>query len=306
MDFLIRPCSFLFIIFFTYFLKRAGLFKKELSLIVLKIIMNCTLPCVIISAFGSFERDIRLCWLVVLGLCASLGPYLLMYLITPKMDKRNRVYYMICVSGFNIGCYGMPIINAFYGAVGSIVTAMFDIGNSIMMTSGNYAFTSILLKTDGDNVQVRFSDLVKRFFSSVPVCVYLIMFIISMFGLHIPDPVTDFISPLANANAFLSMFMLGLLFTPPRKKSDWKSTFQILAFRYAILVAVAIVMFHVLPFSLEARRVVVLLLLCPIGSMAPAFIEQCHGDGELAAFTNSISTVSSLVVMTVLAGVFNG
>lgn len=306
MSFLIRPCSFLFIIFFTYFLKRAGLFKKELSLIVLKIIMNCTLPCVVVSAFSAFERDLSLCLLVALGLGASLGPYFLMYVLTPKMEKATRVNYMVCVSGFNIGCYGMPIINAFYGAAGSVACAMFDIGNSIMMTSGNYAFTSILLKTDGDNVRVRFADLLKRFFSSVPICVYLIMFIISICDVHIPEPVIDFISPLANANAFLSMFMLGLLFTPPRRKSDWGITVRILAFRFAIMAVLAVIMFHVLPFSLEIRRIVVLLLLCPIGAMAPAFIERCHGDGELAAFTNSVSTVASLIIMTVLVGISNG
>lgn len=245
MDFLIKPCSFLFIIFLTYFLKRAGLFKKELSLIVLKILMNCTLPAVVITAFANFERDISMCLLIVLGLAASLGPYLLMYLLTPKMEKGRRVYYMISASGFNVGCYGMPIISAFYGAVGSVVCAMFDIGNSVMMTSGNYAFTSILLKTDGTDVNIRFSDLLKRFFSSVPIDTYLIMFVISMCGVKVPQQVIDFISPLASANAFLAMFMLGLLFTPPRRKSDWKSTLYILAFRYAILVTVSVIMYYV-------------------------------------------------------------
>lgn len=304
MDFLIRPFSFLFIIFFTYFLKRVGIFKKELSLVVLKIIMNCTLPAVVISAFGNFERDWAYCWLVLLGLAGALGPYLIMYVLTKKQDKGTRVYYMISASGFNIGCYGMPIITAFFGPVAAVVSAFFDIGNSIMMTSGNYAFTSILLNTDGDNAKIRISDLLKRFFSSVPIDVYLAMFVISMLGVRIPQPVIDFISPLSSANAFLAMFMLGLLFTPPKKKADWKGTIYVLAFRFAILVSVAVLMFYILPFSLEVRRIVVLLLLCPMGAMAPAFIEKCHGDGELAAFTNSISTIASLIIMTILAGYF--
>lgn len=266
--------------------------------------MNCTLPAVAITAFAEFDRDFSLLLLVVLGFCAAVRCYFLMYFFSHKMKKETRVYYMISVSGFNVGCYGMPIIESFFGSLGTVICVMFDIGNSLMMTSGNYAFTSMLLKTDGEDTKVTVPELLKRFFSSVPTDTYLVLLVISFLGLSLPQGLVDFISPIASANAFLSMFMLGLLFTLPRQKSDWKSTLHILAFRLGILSVLAFVMFHVLPFSLEVRRIVVLLLLCLIGSMAPAFIEKCHGDGELAAFTNSISTLASLILMSVVAGYF--
>lgn len=270
----------------------------------MKVIMNVTLPAVVVTAFASFEREFSLLFLILLGLGGAIGPYFLMYALTRKMKKENRVYCMICVSGFNVGCYGLPIINAFYGQLGTIVCAMFDIGNCVMMTSGNYAFTTALLHTEGENVQIRGRDIVKRFFSSVPIDTYLIMLALALCGLHLPQTVVDFINPIASANAFLSMFMLGLLFTLPRQPADWKNTLQVLAFRFAIMTTLAVVMFHVLPFSTEIRQIVVLALLCPIGAMSPGFIEKCHGDGELAAFTNSISTLASLVVMTALTGIW--
>ncbi len=301
MSFILQPISYLFIIFLSYFLKRAGVFRREHAMIVMRILLYITLPAITVVTFADFDRDMSLLFLILIGLGASLGSYLLMYVLTPKMETRKRIYYIISVSGFNIGCYGLPIITAFFGSLGSVVCILFDIGNGLMINGGNYAVTSVLLKTDEeDHSGAR--DIVKRFFSSVPTDVYLILIVLTLLGISVPHKLADFISPLAQANAFLAMFMLGLLFTLPRHRSDWKSALQILAFRLVVQGGLAILLFFVLPFSLEIRQILVLILLCPIASMSPGFIERCHGDGELASFTNSLSTIVSMILMTLVAG----
>ncbi len=302
MSFLLQPISFLFIIFFTYFLKRVGLFKTEHAMIVMKIIMNVTLPAVAVSAFADFNGEFSLLFLSLIALAGALGSFFLMFLFTLGMDKERRVYYVISASGYNVGCYGMPIITAFFPSLGSLVCVVFDLGNCMMMASGNYALASVLLKTDGDDAKVRVSDILKRFFSSVPVDVYLVLLVLCLFGITIPQQVADFISPISAANAFICMFMLGLLFTLPTHRSDWKSTFLVLAFRFGVNGGLALLLFHVLPFTLEVRQILVLAMMCPIGTLSPAFIERCHGDGELASFTNSICTIASIIVMSILAG----
>lgn len=302
MDFLIKPCSFLFIILFAYFLKRVKIFQKEHALLFLKVIMYVTLPATVVTVFETFQREYALGSIIVLGLGMSVIPFFLLYFSTRKMKQEQRVYYMICCSGSNVGCYGLPIIQAFYGGVGALICVLYDIGNAIMMTSGNYAFTAVLLKTEAEAVTIR--AVVKKFFSSVPVCAYLILFVLGMAGIKLPTVVHTFVEPIASANAFLAMFMLGLLLEPCTKLVQWKQAGIVLAIRYGIGIGAAIVCYHCLPLSAEIRQIVVLLLLCPIGSMAPGFVEQCHGDGELAAFTNSVSTVVSLVLMTVLTMIF--
>ncbi len=302
MQFLIKPISFLFIIFLAYFLKQVGIFRKEHAMIVMNIILYVTLPAVAVTAFGDFNQDFSLMFMVLIGLGAALGSYFLMYLFTPKMEKTKRTYYVICASGYNVGCYALPMIQVFYGAFGGLVCIMFDVGNCMMIASGNYAFTSTLLKTEGEDVQVRALDLVKRFFSSVPVDVYLVLLVLSFIGITIPQGVVEFINPISSANAYLAMFMLGLMFTLPRQKSDWKCTFLVLLFRFCVGGGLAAILFFLLPFSIEVRQILVLILLCPFGSLSPGFIERCHGDGELASFTNSINTIASLIIMTILAG----
>lgn len=304
MHFLMRPLAFIFIIFFTCFLKSMGLFKKELALIVLKIIMNLTLPAAIITAVASFEGRYSLLLLSAVSLVMTIVPYFVTFFLTKGKPKEQRVYYMINMTGFNMGCYGLPIIQSFYGAFGALLCALFDLGNSVMMTSGNYAFTSLLLHTDEDAAPVTAGALLKRLFSSVPLYCYLTLTVLSFCGISVPQAAVDFIAPIANANAFLSMFMLGLLFSPRPKPGYLRHTACVLAIRYAVMAAAAFLCWHILPLPLEVRRILCLLLFCPIGSFAPAFIEQCHGDGEMAAFTNSISIILSLIIMTSLTAIF--
>ncbi len=302
MGFLIRPISFLFVLFFSYFLKRLGVFRKEHSMIVMKIILNITLPAVAVSAFADFNRDYSLLFLVLIGLGASVGCYFLMFAITRNMEKGKRSFFLISASAYNVGCYGLPVIQAFYGSIGTIVAILFDCGNTIMMASGNYALTSTLLRTEGEETRFRIRDLLKIFFSSVTVDVYLVLLVLGLFGIIIPQSVVTFIDPIAAANPFLAMFMLGLLFTLPRQRSDWKNMLLVLAYRIGVSGGLAALLFFVLPFSLEIRQILILLLLCPIGSVSPGFVEKCHGDGELASFTNSVTTIASLIIMSVLAG----
>ena len=304
MYFLLKPFAFLFIIFFTCFLKSRGLFKKELALIVLKIIMNLTLPAAVITAFASFEGRYSLLLLSAVGLTVTIIPYFVTYLLTKGKAKEQRVYYMINMSGFNIGCYGLPVIQSFYGEFGALLCAMFDLGNSVMMSSGNYAFTSLLLHTDEDGTRVTAGAVLKRLFSSVPLDCYVVLTLLSLCRISVPQVVVDFISPIASANAFLSMFMLGLLFSPKPSRVYLRHTVRIIAARYVIMTAAAVLCYHILPLDLEVRRILCVLLFCPIGSFAPAFIEKCHGDGEMAAFTNSVSIVLSLIIMTSLTAFF--
>ena len=283
------------------------MFKKELSLTILAIIMNLTLPATVITVFATFEREnFSLLLLSLVSLIVTIAAYFLAFFLTRGKPKELRTYYMINSSGFNIGCFGLPVIQGFFGAFGALLCVMFDIGNTFMMSSGNYAFTSLLLHTDGDDSRITVGTVLKRLFISAPLDCYIILIILALFGISVPQTVADFVTPIANANAFLSMFMLGLLFSPKYNKDYLRHTVRALTARYLFMTAAAVICYHVLPLDRDVRQILCILLFCPIGSFAPAFIEKCHGDGEMAAFTNSVSIILSLIIMTALTVIFRG
>lgn len=301
-----KPIGFLFIMFVAYVLKRIGLAKKEQAMFLLKILTHVTLPAVAITAFSSLECNLSLLWLTLIGFIATFGPYMCMMFISKNRSRVDRVTDLFSVSGYNVGCYGIPLIQGIYGISSAAYCVMFDVGNAIMVLSGNTSITTTLLPMDGEETHISAGTIIKKFFKSFSLDVYLVLLVLYIFNIHIPEAIPTFLSPIANANAFLAMFMLGLLFTPPKNKGQWGRAFRIVIFRNVVSVIIALICFYLLPLPLEVRRILILLLMCPIGAMSPGFIEQCHGDSELAAFINSVSTIISLIIMSVLVGYFSG
>jgi predicted permease len=70
--------------------------------------------------------------------------------------------------------------------------------------------------------------------------------------------------------------------------------------RYSVSIALALAFYFGLPFSVEIRQALVLLVFSPIGSAIPAFTEKLGADAGLSSAINSISIICSIVFMVVL------
>ena len=81
-----------------------------------KIMVNITLPCTIVQAFDGFERDAGMFVIVGIGLLCAFVPILLMCLTTGGVEKRLRAYRMLNIGGYNIGCFSLPLVQAFFAA----------------------------------------------------------------------------------------------------------------------------------------------------------------------------------------------
>ena len=75
-----------------------------------------------------------------------------------------------------------------------------------------------------------------------------------------------------------------------------------LCIRLAVALILAAGILALAPFSLEMRRGLAVLVFAPISVIAPAFTEQCGGNGGLASFINSLSIL--LGVAGMLAALF--
>lgn len=304
MDFLLKPLSFVLIIFTAYLLKRVGFFGESDHRIVSRIVLNITLPCAVLHAFSAFERDLSLLALVPLGFICALIPLIVVYLVTKGMDKRRRALTMVNSGGYNIGCFTLPVVQSFFGPAGAVIACMFDTGNAIMMTGGSYAITSSLLKTDaGEAKQSRREavlTVIKKFVTSVPFDTYMIMLLITLLGIQIPDVVLRVTEPVAVSNSFLAMFMIGLMFTPAKDKAYLSDTLRILIIRLLFAALFSLLIFWCTPFPLLVRQVLSVVVFAPVSALAPIYTEKCGGNGSLSSFANSISIFIGLVIMTVL------
>ncbi|MBQ2991161.1 MAG: AEC family transporter [Clostridia bacterium] len=302
MTYLIKPLSYVLIISLGYALKRVGFLKKTDQALLSKIMLNVTLPCAIISGFADVGRDASLFLISVIGLLFGFLPMLLMYWTTRGVNPRLRAYRMLNVAGSNIGCFSLPLVQAFFGSQGVVTACMYDVGNAVMMTGGSYTMTSTLLGV-GSEKREGVREILMKFVKSAPFDTYMVLLAMTALNISIPPVVCQLVQPTGNANAFLAMLIIGLMFEPAAEPALLRETVRELAFRYGFAAAAAACCW-LLPLDLLARQVLCVLCFAPVSALAPIYTDRCGGDAALSGFTNSVSIAVSLVCMFALSMFF--
>ena len=299
---LTKATVFIAIIVMGYLLKRKGFFKASDFRIISKIVLNITLPCAVISNFNNLKIDMSLLFLIFIGIICNLVTVGAGYLVAFKQSDDEKAFNMINFSGYNIGCFAMPYVQSFLGPIGVVATCLFDAGNSLLCTGGTYSIASAVAKTDG---KTTLSSFIKKVFSSIPLNTYIIMLIVSYFNFQIPKPIIMFTDTVGAGNGFLAMLMVGVGLELNLKRSQIGKIVQTLSIRYGISIIMAFIFFIFLPFSLEVRQVLAIIVFAPVSAVSIAFTEKCNGDVGLASAINSSSIIFSIIVMTSMLLIMN-
>ena len=300
----IKLIAMLFPVALGYFLKQVGFFGKTDYKILAKIAINITLPCTVIASFAKLELDRSLISISVLAFVLNIA--VLIYAVITSAGIKNRKLRcmdMFSVVGFNMGNFLIPFAQQFMGSAGVAVTALFDAGNSPMCTGGHYIAITTIVGEEGKKTTIK--DVFRKLLASPPLLVYILMIIMTAAKLRIPEPVAEVCSLTGNANAFVSMFMMGLMFEIHFEKAYMQEAAFVLIRKYAFSVVVALICFYLLPFELRVRQVLVLIAFAPIPSLAAIFTENVEGDVGLCSFITSCSFILSSIFITALIFIMN-
>ena len=263
-----------------------------------KIVFTFTLPCAIVHAFGAAEFTHDLLILVPLGLACALIPFLAVLGLTRRSERRDRVFYLLNCCGFNIGCFCLPFVQTLFPAQLAVTTCLFDAGNAIMMTGGSYALTGLVEGKGPVEHPVRF--VTKRLAKSIAFDAYIILIVLAVAGIHIPDAVVQFTAPIANANSFLAMFMLGLMIRFEVSREKLAKVARLIGLRVVVSIVASALVFAFLPFDATTRIVIVMLLWAPASAMGPTFTLWSDGDFGLAGLANAITIILGIVATTAI------
>ena len=278
-----KAISFAFIIFLAFGLKKLGLFKPTDYTVMVKIVLNITLPAAVIVSFAATTLDLSMLIVTLLGFLAN-GAMLLIGLgLSRKKSKALRALYAICTPGYNIGAFAMPFAQGFLGAAGVAGACLFDTGNAIMCTGGSYAATDLLLNGRKEGEKFLLS-LLKKLGSSVPFLTYTAMLILSLCRVRIPTALANFLQPIANANAYCAMFMIG---------------------RNLSAIALSAFCYFMLPLPLPIRQALTIVVFAPPSALSPAFTEKCGGDPAAASCVSSLCILTALLGMTAVLALMN-
>jgi predicted permease len=131
----------------------------------------------------------------------------------------------------------------------------------------------------------------------VPFDSYLIMFLVSLSGFRLPEVILTVCENIASANAFLCMFMIGLMFKI-ELKGNLRRVLSIVGLRFLLNCLIAAFLYFCLPFGEEIRRVLVIASFSPISAMAPVFSMMLGLDKGTAGAANSLSIPIAIAVIT--------
>ena len=302
-DVLLRSLGFLLVILATFTLKKVGMFRKEDGQFLAKLMMNVTMPCVLLSAGKNIEFSPQLLIAFGLGICSNL--ILIACGLTSasltRYDSKTKGIYVINCAGFNVGSFALPFVQYFFDSSVLSYLCMFDIGNAIMGLGINNTIGGAVAKT-GEKPSVQ--GTIKNLFSNPPFSVYLIVIFFAILHISLPEGLLTVVSIAGNANAFVAMGMIGLLLEISMPKGDVGKIFQVLLTRLIGQAIVSLLIWFLLPLPEQAKMVLILCIVTPITSMAPVFTKKMVGDSDIPAAANSLSIPIALGIMTALVLIF--
>jgi len=299
LEVLTRAGCFVAIIFLGYFMKRIGIFKDSDFSVLSNITLKITLPAAIITNFANKELDPSMFLLTFLAIFCGAVYIGMGFLLNLRNSKEARAFEILNFPGYNIGCFALPFVQSFLGPTGVIATCLFDIGNGFICLGGAFSIASMVK----DGGKFSWGRIFRTLLKSIPFILYLVMPFLCLTHIPVPNAIVTFAGIIGNANAFVAMLMLGIGLKLTADKSQMSKIVRILSVRYGVAAVLALLFYFGLPFPLDVRKALVLLVFSPIGSAVPAFTGEMKSDVGLSSAVNSVSIICSVVFMVIILAI---
>lgn len=292
------------IIFIGYIIRKKGLINEEINKGLSNILIDLTLPALIISSIAAIELKTEIINNVKTIALISIISYLIVIIFTniflkgfnlPR--KKKTVFNYLLVFG-NVGYMGYPVIGAIYPQYGIFYAVFYNIFfNILIFTYGIYIFT-----TDQGTGQIK----LKKFLNNGIIAI-IIGFIFFITGLKIPGIINGALESLGEMTFPLSMLIIGSSLTNVKFATIFKDRYlYLLAFLKLIILPLAgllIIRHFNLPTIIS--NISIMLLAMPSAANGVIFAERYDGDYNFASEGVFFTTLLSLVTIPLFIWIIN-
>lgn len=285
-----------------YLLKKAGLFRVQDARFLSAVIMNITLPAAIVKGFAGVELSGVLLLTFVFSFLVSLTLVCTGAVLSRGRPAVERGTTILNTNTFNCGNFAIPFLAGVVSSESFAAMCMFDVGAAIF-TYGPNAAVAQRAMGGGKGRGAGLGSVLKKLFTTPTFLVYVAMVALSLLHWELPGFVMNVAVMAGNANSFLAMLCIGILFEVRFPREGRATVARVLAGRYTVCALAAVVLWLWLPVPREVARTLVVMLFAPVASCAPMITIENGCDGTVAAVINSISMVLSITIMTLLLAV---
>ena len=294
---LTQTIVYVILLFAGYGFKKAGIFKVEDTDFLKKVILYLTMPAMAVNGLKDLELQPSFLWCFLVGFGTSTILMLVGMAVTRRKSPEERVMYLFNFNTYNIGNFAIPFLTGLISTEGFAALCLFDIGVAIYLYGIDYSLAEAVKGGKG-SFSLKF--LLKKIFTSPITDMYLLMILLAALHLRLPDPILKLASVMGNANAFLAMLSIGILFELNLEKKNIRDMVKFFVLRYGtiLLIMAGVILF--IPFSQDIRQAICVLLMAPVASIAPLLTMNAGGDGAKAAQINSVSILIGIAGMMVI------
>ncbi len=294
---LTQTIVYVILLFAGYGFKKAGIFKVEDTDFLKKVILYLTMPAMAVNGLKDLELQPSFLWCFLVGFGTSTILMLVGMAVTRRKSPEERVMYLFNFNTYNIGNFAIPFLTGLISTEGFAALCLFDIGVAIYLYGIDYSLAEAVKGGKG-SFSLKF--LLKKIFTSPITDMYLLMILLAALHLRLPDPILKLASVMGNANAFLAMLSIGILFELNLEKKNLRDMVKFFVLRYGTILLIMAEVILFIPFSQDIRQAICVLLMAPVASIAPLLTMNAGGDGAKAAQINSVSILIGIAGMMVV------
>ena len=296
-DILFNTFTYLLIIAIGYLLKKIKLVGPGAAETCMALVLNLTLPCLLINSSAGVALSAGMLVYLALGVIVNLISLLANFLVNRKKETPlMTAVTMLSGSGIDVGDFVLPFIKTFFPGTGLMDLVIFNIGNTVMNSGGNYA---IAAKVSASGRKFGIKDILKKLFSSVAFDAYLLIIFMAVTGLPWPERFLQVTGVIGDANIFLVMIMIGLKLEFHVEKEERPIMLKILSVRFAIAFLMTIVTL-LLPIPTLAKVVLTAAYFGPPSSTANVFSRNLGYKDSLVSQVNVICIFTAMAIITAI------
>ena len=286
-----------------YFLKRINYLKATDSQVLSTLVLNVTLPSLVIVNLNSADLNMSFSILPIMMIVYGIVAKIIVIWFFRKYSNQMRGSVGMMTGSMNIGLFAYPLVNAIWPEKGMVYFGMADIGCAMIMFCLTYFVGSYF--SEGED-QFNFKFLGKKLIQSVPLVTYIVMFTLNMSNIHIWKPAIDFFSILSKANMPLSMILLGVMLSFSIDREYLPVTIKYLCLHYGLAIVAGTLVHFFLPVSDPMIKTTLLITwLLPVGvAIIPYSIQFKYKTLPFVGMVTNLTIIISIVILYVYQALF--
>ncbi len=291
--------NILLLIGLGYLLKRLNILKESDGEVISRIIFNLTLPALVIVSLNTVKIEPSLMLLPFIVVSYGLISVLLAYFTFKNEEKEIKGTLMMLCTGYNIGLFAFPLVEAIWGAEGLLYFGMYDAGNAFLVFGVSYILGSYYSK---DGLTLNPLGIMKKFSKSIPLMTYIVMTSLNLGNIQLPTEFIDITTILSKANMPLSLILLGLYMNFTFEKQYVRPIIKFILYRYGFGLLFGLAFYFLLPVNQMFKLTILIGFLLPNGlAVIPYAHEFKYTTSRLIGTISNISILISIIILYVIA-----